>query len=134
MANDQFRWVSQPADDNLTSKMNEIVSDMEESGYELEEKDVLERTHEGKNNNVMVLLHFSERVPDENEAEYFIDSIDISIGDDIEESDLKQGVLDEQIAEKLSNYRDDKEKLDVTDIRIDETGRTAYLVVRKRPE
>ena len=58
-ASDEFVWIAQPPDSNLTQKLNSKVSEMEESGYNLHEKDIVQESGQD-GNNVVMLLHFKE--------------------------------------------------------------------------
>lgn len=129
MAKDTFRWVAQPPGDELKRKINSEISQAEESGYELEDKEILEKPAEGEDNRAIVLLHFTKSKYQENDEGAFIEAVDISIGDSDEEHGYadKEIALREELAGTINSVEDHHPDHEIVGMELDEEGRTLYL-------
>lgn len=132
MANTEFRWVAETPGDTLVRKLNEEISDMEDAGYQLDEKEILEDSEEGTDNLVVILLQFSKNRFTGDDNDVFVEAVDISIADEDEEGYVdgyknKQIALSERVAEVQNKLESTYPDHQVMDMELDEKGRTLYL-------
>lgn len=104
---DEFRWVAQNPGDKLTSKLNEVTRSMEEKGYELVEKELVEKPKDSNNNRAFYLLHFSKK----RSRNPLVEVIDLNerlkqkSNDEIPYETFEMA-LEEDIAEKRNNLEE----------------------------
>lgn len=121
MPSDEFTWIAQPADSKLTQKLNSKVSDMENSGYFLHDKEIIEKSTP-ESSEVVMLLHFKK---DEKQAPHPDEFNDTEVAVvDIDDFDDNVSLESEIYDQKEPRARN------LEDIRVDEVNRNLYLLFR----
>ena len=133
MTKDQFRWVAQPPGGGLTRKINEEIREAEENGYELEDKETLEKPEEGDSHKAIILLQFTKSKYEKSEEGAFVSPVDISVGDETDKNGDVNGYVDktmavrEEIAGEVNGIKETFPNHEIVSMELDEEGRTLYL-------
>lgn len=129
MAKDTFRWVAQNPGDTLTRKLNSEINQAEDNGYELEDKEVLQKPEDGNDNKAIILLHFTKPKYDSADYGTFLQAVDISMESLDDDYDFnKADLIQEEIAEVVGGIRENYPNHQIVDMELDEGGKILYLM------